>query len=272
MKCCPSLCSTPLTSQQALENGVEFLLIFNSGSFSEDNTFLVSELFERTPKEVLAKNFRTDVSSFDNLPDGQLYIFPGTPAPADINEQKIVGPNGVVPISNTFSYHWSQVQPYDVPGGSIKILDPVNFPAASPFSVALVTVHPGAMREMHWHTKSDEWSYFIAGQARITVFSAPSASRTFDFTAGDVGYVPVADAHYIENTGDTDVIFLEVLLQDQFTDISVGQWLGLTPKQVVKDHLHLPDDVINNLPTDKPFLAAGLGFNNTRTNFTGAPQ
>ena len=51
----------------------------------------------------------------------------------------------------------------------------------------------------------------------MTVFSAPSASRTFDFTEGDVGYVPYPDTHYIENVGDVDVVFLEVLQSSRFS-------------------------------------------------------
>lgn len=54
-------------SIQANEDGVEFLLVFNQGGFSEDETDLVTELFLRNPLEVLAKTFRTDVSTFDNL-------------------------------------------------------------------------------------------------------------------------------------------------------------------------------------------------------------
>lgn len=97
-----------------------------------------------------------------------------------------------------------------MPGGSIKILDPATFPVASTFSVALVTVEPGAMREMHWHTTSDEWTYFISGSARVTAYQVPAARRTFDITAGDVGYVPKSNAHYLENTGNTTLTFLEV--------------------------------------------------------------
>ena len=48
------------------------------------------------------------------------------------------------------------------------------------------------------------------------MFSAPSSSRTFDFNAGDVGYIPVAETHYMENTGDEDVVFLEVLQAPRF--------------------------------------------------------
>lgn len=144
-----------------------------------------------------------------------------------------------------------------VPGGSVKIVDPTTFPIASHFSAALVTVQPGAMREIHWHTTSDEWNYFLAGSARITVFVAPSSSQTFDYTAGDVGYIPAASSHYIENTGTEDVVFLEVLQAPKFTDISVAQWLALTPSQIVKDTLGLPDDAIAGLPKQKTYIKPG---------------
>ncbi|KAI4252091.1 MAG: hypothetical protein LQ352_004474 [Teloschistes flavicans] len=241
---------------QALDQGTEFLLIFDSGTFSEDNTFLATELFLRTPKSVLAKDLRTDISAFENLPKSELYIFPGTPAPANLSAQNITGPAGSI-TSNPYTYHFSQQDPYVVPGGSVKIIDPTTFPIAFNFSVALVVVQPGAMREIHWHTDSDEWNFFISGNARTTVFSAPSASRTFDFAAGDVGYVPFPDTHYIENTGDVDVVYLEVLQAPKFTDISVSQWLGLTPPQVVKDTLHLPDELVARLPKYKSYIVPG---------------
>jgi oxalate decarboxylase family bicupin protein len=255
---------------QALENGCEFLLVFSDGSFSEENTFLVSELMERMPESVIAKNFRTSVDVTKTLPDGQLWIFPGTPAPKDIEKQNVTGPAGPIPQEFTYSFHWSQQQPLKVPGGSIKILDPVTFPIADTFSAALITIEPGAMREMHWHTSSDEWSYFLQGKGRLTVYQAPSSSRTFDFSAGDVGYVPVPNAHYIENVGDEPLIFLEVLQAAQYSDISVNQWLGLTPKQVVQDHLNVDDAFYDALPKVKPFIIPG-NPNLTTTNFTGNP-
>lgn len=125
------------------------------------------------------------------------------------------------------------------------------------FSAALVVLEPGAMREVHWHTTSDEWSYFLQGSARITIFQAPASSRTFDFTAGDVGYIPQAAGHYVENTGTDDVIFLEVLQAKKFADISASQWLALTPRQVVKDTLNLSDEVLDALPKDKTLIKPG---------------
>ncbi len=123
------------------------------------------------------------------------------------------------------------------------------------------------MRELHWHPQSDEWNFFITGTARITVYQAPSSSQTFDYGAGDVGCIPMTFSHYIENTGSDEVVVLEVLKAPKFTDISVAQWLGLTPRQIVKDTLNLPDQVLDNLPKYKPYLISGP-TNLTDTNYT----
>lgn len=55
-------------SIQALGDGVEFLLGFDSGDFSENETFLITDWFNHTPREVLAKNFAVKESAFDALP------------------------------------------------------------------------------------------------------------------------------------------------------------------------------------------------------------
>ncbi|KAK8167811.1 RmlC-like cupin domain-containing protein [Phyllosticta citrichinensis] len=257
-------------SIQAFENGCEFLLVFDDGKFSEDGTFLVSELFARNPRSVLAKNFRTDLQALDKIPDEQLYIFPGTPAPHNISEQNVTGPAGSIPVVDSYSYHLSAQEPYRVPGGTVKIIDPKSFPIASNFAAALFEIEPGAMRELHWHTTSDEWSFFISGQGRVTVFDAPESSRTFDFSAGDVGYVPVPESHYIENTGNETLVYLEVLLAPVYNDISVAQWLGLTPSQIVKDHLNVDDAFIDKLPRTKQFILPG-DKNLLQTDFNDEP-
>lgn len=204
-------------SIQGLSDGVEFLLVFDDGSFSEDSTFLVSETFARNPKEVLAKNFQVPVDAFDNIPAGELFIFPGTEAPEDIQKQNVTGPAGVIPNVDSYSFHWSQQDPIIAPGGTVKIIDSTVFPIAENFAAALVTIHPGAMREVHWHPDSDEWSFFLGGHARITIYAAENNARTFDYGPGDVGYIPKSMSHYIENIGTEDVTVLEVLQAKKFT-------------------------------------------------------
>ncbi|KAK0647362.1 Oxalate decarboxylase OxdC [Lasiodiplodia hormozganensis] len=244
-------------SIQALDGGAEFMLVFDDGSFSEDNTFLASEIFAHNPKEVLAKNLHVDTSAFDDIPDGELFIFPGTPAPKDIEEQNVTGSAGVLSGPASYTYHFSEQEAYEVPGGSVKIVDPLTFPAAPNFSAALVTIKPGALREVHWHPSSDEWSFFLAGTARATLFTPPDVATTFDYHAGDVGYFPKSNSHYIENVGDDNVILLEVLQADHFSDMSLSQWLALTPHQIVIDTLNLSNETLDAIPKEKEIVVSG---------------
>lgn len=246
-------------SLQGLKGGVEFLLVFDDGSFSEDNTFLASEVFAHNPKEVLSKNFGgLPLSAWDNIPPGELFIFPGTKAPTDISAQNIVGSAGLVPTAQSYTYHASLASPNHVTeGGTVTVIDPLVFPIASKFSAAIVTIKPGAIREIHWHTTSDEWNFFVGGSARIGIYSAQGNARTFDYHAGDTGYIPKAMTHYVENVGKDDVIFIEVLQADHFSDISVGQWLGLTPPQIVMDTLNLTNATVSQFKKDKQYIVQG---------------
>ena len=67
-------------SIQALDQGLEILLIFSDGNFdAAGTTFMLSDWLAHTPKEVIAKNFQDDISDWDKIPGEQLYIFPGGP-------------------------------------------------------------------------------------------------------------------------------------------------------------------------------------------------
>ena len=77
-------------------------------------------------------------------------------------------------------------------------------------------------------------------------------NRTFNYQAGDVGYVPFAYGHYIENTGKEPLVFLEMFRNPRFEDISVSQWMANTPPQVAADTLNLARATIEALPHTKP--------------------
>jgi hypothetical protein len=65
----------------------------------------------------------------------------------------------------------------------------------------------------------------------------------------------------------TDTSITEVLQAAIYNDISVAQWLGLTPKQVVKDHLGLSEETLDRLPQVKPYILPG-DPDLSKTNFT----
>jgi oxalate decarboxylase/phosphoglucose isomerase-like protein (cupin superfamily) len=48
--------------------------------------------------------------------------------------------------------------------------------------------------------------------------------------------------HFIENLSDEeDVEVLEIFCADKFQDFSLFQWLGETPRRLVKEHLFATD-------------------------------
>ena len=224
----------PHSIQGLNPDGCEFLLVFDDGDFDEDNTFLLSDWFKHTPSDVLAKNFGVPGSSFAHIPDSsQLYIFPA-PVPGPLGSDRTVGSTMV---TQSFSHRMMAQQPIKTKSGTVRITDTSVFPASKTISAALVEVQPGGMRELHWHPNTDEWQYYIEGQARMGVFAASGQARTFDYLAGDVGYVPFAMGHYIENTGNTPLRFLEIFKSSYYADVSLNQWLALTPPELVQAHL-----------------------------------
>jgi oxalate decarboxylase len=236
-------------SIQGLQDGCEFLLVFDDGNFSENQTFLLGDFFAHTPRAVLAKNFGVREEDLEGLTPGERWIF-SDDVPGPLSADRVESPQGQLPDSH-FVYRLEQQKPIATAAGTARILDSTNFPVATTIAAALVEVEPGAMRELHWHPNTDEWQYFIEGDARMTVFDSPGKARTFDYTAGDVGYVPFATGHYVENTGDTTLRFLEMFRSDRFADVSLNQWLALTPPQLVTAHLHLSDLAMQKLRKEK---------------------
>jgi oxalate decarboxylase len=231
----------PHSIQGLNPDGCEFLLVFDDGEFDEDNTFLLSDWIKHVPDEVLDKNFGVADTSFSHVPDSsQLYIF-ASDVPGPLSSDKIAG---TTPVPQTFSHRMTAQQPIKTKSGSVRITDTSVFPASKTISAALVEVEPGGMREMHWHPNTNEWQYYLDGQARMGVFAASGQARTFDFMAGDVGYVPFATGHYIENTGSTTLRFLEVFKSSYYADVSLNQWLALTPPELVQAHLKLDPQVL----------------------------
>ena len=233
---------------QALQEGVEFLLVFDDGEFSENSTFLMSDFFAHTPKSVLAKNFGWTPEQMAHMPEKEKYIFQGQVPPA-LELDRVLSPTGDVP--RTFKHRLLAQAPTRFKGGTVRVADSTNFAASTGISAALVEIEPGGLRELHWHPNNDEWQYFLSGFGRMGVYASSGAARTFDFQSGDVGYVPFAYGHYLENLGNEPLVFLELFRDAQFADISAAQWMANTPPQVSADTINIPRSMIEALPKDK---------------------
>ena len=244
-------------SIQGLHEGCEFLMLFDKGNYSENNTFSISELFSHLPKDVLSANFGCEEEEFDVIPEKEVYIVDGgDPGPKE--SQEVPSPYGKVP--NSYKHELINVEPIVCDGGTIRILDHENFPACTTVAAALVEIEPGAMREIHWHSNNDELQYYIQGEARMTVFQPGPKARTFNYRAGDVGYVPVGNFHYVQNIGTEKLIFLEIFNSKHFADISLAQWMALTPKEVVKSVLNLSDEFCDRLKKESCPIVKYKGY------------
>ncbi len=235
-------------SIQGLEgDGCEFLLVFDDGDFSEDDTFSLTDWLAHTPREVLAKNFGVPERAFAGIPEKELFIFQAK-APGPLAADKVAGAG---PVPTSFSHRLLAQEPIRTKGGTARIVDSTTFPAATTIAAAFVEVEPGGMRELHWHPNADEMQYYISGQARMTAFAAEARAGTFDYQPGDVGFVPRNMGHYVENTGTTKLQFLEVWNTNKFMDVSLRQWLAFTPFELVRAHLGIDKSVLADVPARK---------------------
>ncbi|KAG6861387.1 hypothetical protein C0995_000793 [Termitomyces sp. Mi166 len=231
-----------IQAKNTTHEGAEFLLIFDSGTFSEDATFLLTDWLAHVPKNVLAKNFGvTDLTAFDHIPEKELYIFPYLPehvkpwriaaSPPEDPTADMVIPNNT---PNPYVFPLSKVKPTKTPRGSVKLVDSRTFKVAEKISAVEVVVEvggmsdPGHLRSLivasngtrmdllpvgQLNGKTDSYltlSPRSSGEARVTVFASEANAHTFNFQAGDVGYIPPTFGHYIENTGNTTLKFLEI--------------------------------------------------------------
>jgi len=239
-------------SIQGLESdGAEFMLVFDDGNFSESETVLLSDSMAHIPREVLSKNFGVAEAAFQNVPKQELFIFP-TDVPGALEADQNAAAGALGKSSSDFAFRTMEMPPTKrTKGGEVRIVDSSRFKASQAIAMAMVTVHPGGLRELHWHPNADEWQYYISGKGRMTVVSTGNRARTMDFQAGDVGYVEKTLLHYIENTGDTDLIFLEMFKSDHYQDLSLSEWLSHTPPELVMAHLRIDRATYDAIPREE---------------------
>jgi len=238
-------------SIQGLEpDGAKFMLVFDDGNFSEYETVLLTDLMAHTPPDVVAKNFGVSRKDLEKLPREELFIFQAdVPGPLEEDQRLAAGTLGSSPHNFVFRADDPAVIKR-TKGGEVRIVDSSKFKLSTTVAAAIVTVHPGGLRELHWHPNADEWQYYIAGKGRMTVFASGGRARTADFETGDVGYVQKTLPHYVENVGKTDLKFLEMFKSSYFQDLSISEWLTHTPPNLVRAHLNLDKSTLNAIPKE----------------------
>ena len=230
-------------------DGCEFVICFDDGHQSEFNTLLVTDWFAHTPPDVLAKNFGVPAESVSQNSRCRTSGSSRAPCPATWPRTvAAVSKNGGVPPHPFVFPLGSSAPSKETKGGAIRVADSTNFNVATNVAAALVTVKPGAIREMHWHPNADEWQYYIKGKGRMTVFNTGPNAITTDFGPGDIGYVKRNLGHYVENVGDEDLQFVGVFRAPEYQEVSLSNWLTHTPPALVAQHLNVDEATIAKWP------------------------
>jgi oxalate decarboxylase len=243
----------PHSLQGLGDDGCEFVIAFDNGNSSEFNTLLVTDWIAHTPPDVLAQNFGVPADAFKNIPLHNRWIYQSnTPAPSLAAVQAQTAAAAGSP-PNPFVFRLAKTQPIrETKGGYVQLADSTNFITSKTIAATRVVIKAGALRELHWHPNADEWLYILKGKGRATVFNTGPQAITTDFHAGDIGYIKKAFGHYLENTGDTDLVYMEVFRADRFQEISLSDWLAHSPIDMVAETLNLDPSIIARFPKNRP--------------------
>ncbi len=160
----------------------------------------------------------------------------------------------------SFRFRLGAVTPKSWDGGWAKEATVAEFPVSEKLAGVLMSLAPGALRELHWHANAAEWAYMFKGQCRVTTIDPQGHSEIVDFGPGDVWYFPRGHGHSIQSIGREDCLFVLVFDNGYFSEFgtfSISDWLGHTAPEVLAKNLGVPAQTFANFPKSEVYIAKG---------------
>jgi oxalate decarboxylase len=209
-----------------------FVLSFDDGGFSEHATFSITDWINVTPKEVLALNFALPKDVFDAFPPGEVYIQAGKVLPAS---EALEAP---WPKDSThkFALLHDQRAVRDFDGSKFRLATADEWPASKTMSGGLMTIKPGAQRNLHWNVNANEWHYYLGGKGQVVLFGSGGRSKVAEFKPGDVAYIPMGFGHAIRNVGDEDLEIIQTWDNGKFEEIDLDEWVRASPLYLLQNN------------------------------------
>ena len=233
-----------------------FILIFDNGDFSEDHTFSITDFIAHVPPEVAAQNLGLSLAEVNQLPKKEVYFAQGA-VPDD--RSRIGAARPTAELTTRHRYPLAAQQPRRAPGGGTqRVVTAAEFPISTTITGSILELQPGALREMHWHPNADEWQYYLAGTAEMTVFLAQGQAVTEQFAAGDVGYVPMGAGHYIKNTGTEVCRVLIGFNSGHYEAIDLSAWLAGNPPALLTGNFGITAQLAEKFPSREQFMVPGV--------------
>jgi oxalate decarboxylase len=140
----------------------------------------------------------------------------------------------------------------------VQIADSRNFLANRSIAASLVTLRPGALRELHWHPNADEWQYYIKGKAQVGVSATCAKAQTTNFSPGDIGYVKRNNGHYVKKSATPSCSYSRYsgarILR---TSLLVRLVVAHTARRLVAATFNMDPAMILNFSEGKPEILPG---------------
>lgn len=224
-----------------------FLLGFDNGHFSEFGTFSVTDWVSHTRPDIIARNLGIPADALEGLPKKELYIGSG-PVAGEVKPKSIVP--GQEPSQNPHKFSLLQAPAEEFAGGTLRIVSQKQFPINTTLTSALMTIKPGALREMHWHPNADEWQFVIGGTGRVTIFGSHGRVKTMGYGPGKIAFIKQGYGHFIENSGDEELRILILFNSPEYQEIALRSWLGANSSQLVADHFGIDSKWLASFPNN----------------------
>ncbi|MFL6798625.1 MAG: cupin domain-containing protein [Xanthobacteraceae bacterium] len=160
----------------------------------------------------------------------------------------------------SFRFPLGAVTPKTWDGGWAKEATVEQFPVSQKLAGVLMSLAPGALRELHWHANAAEWAYIIKGRCRVTTIDPAGHSQIADFNVGDVWYFPRGYGHSIQGVGSEECLFVLVFDNGYFSEFgtfSISDWVGHTPAEVLAKNFGVPAATFANFPKAEVYIAKG---------------
>jgi oxalate decarboxylase len=119
-------------------------------------------------------------------------------------------------------------------------------------SAHILTIKPGAMRNLHWNVNANEWHYYLRGKGQVALFGSGGRGKVAEFKPGDVAYIPQGFGHAIKNVGDEDLEIVQTWDNGKFEEIDLTKWVQSSPRYLLANNFAVvPETTIPGLSRHK---------------------
>jgi oxalate decarboxylase len=221
-----------------------FILSFDNGAFSEHGTFSITDWIDVTPKDMLALDFGLPSDLFDAFPKGETYIQAGPILPAS----EALDAPWPKESTHKFSLLRDNRAVRDFDGGTFRVATVDEWPISKAMSGGVMTVKPGAMRNLHWNPNANEWHYYLRGKGQVALFGSGGRGKVAEFNPGDVAYIPQGFGHAIKNIGNEDLEVVQTWDHGKLEEIDLNKWVQSSPRYLLTNNFAgVPETTIANL-------------------------